>query len=55
MEVADAVVAAVGFEGEYNVSIGRFSMDSGSLSKQFSSLTLPARMGSSANLPRTKS
>jgi len=32
-DVADAVVAAVGFEGEYSVSIGHFSMDPGSLSK----------------------
>jgi GDP-L-fucose synthase len=33
-EVADAVVAAVGFEGEYNVSIGRFSMDPAWFSEQ---------------------
>ena len=32
-QVADAVVAAVGFEGEYSVSIGHFSVDPGSLSK----------------------
>ena len=32
-EVADAVVAAVGFEGEYNVSTAHFSMVPGSLSK----------------------
>lgn len=32
-EVTDAVVAAVGFTGEYNVSIGHFSMDPGFLSK----------------------
>ena len=32
-EVADAVVAAVGFEGEYNVSIDDFSVDPSSLSK----------------------
>jgi GDP-L-fucose synthase len=32
-EVADAVVAAVGFEGEYSVSTGHFSMDPRSLSK----------------------
>jgi len=33
-QVTDAVVAAVGFEGEYSVSIGHFSMDPGSLSKR---------------------
>jgi hypothetical protein len=32
-QVTDAVVDAVGFEGEYNVSIGHFSIDPGSLSK----------------------
>ena len=33
-EVADAVVAAVGFEGEYSVSLRHFSMVLGSLSKR---------------------
>ena len=53
-EVADAVVAAVGFEGKYNVSIGHFSESWFSV-QAFPSLTPPVRMGSSANLPRTES
>jgi hypothetical protein len=32
-EVTDAVVAAVGFEGEYSVSIGHSPIDPGSLRK----------------------
>jgi len=34
-EVADAVVAAVGFEGEYGVSLVHSSVDPGSLSQHF--------------------